>query len=137
MLNKLLQIQDTFQSVLLVTLIFFAYFLSEDTNPIKHLSDHLYICSSINNNINPNLIGLQNNGEAQVLSNTVGIFFFFAILVINGISKISNVAVPGDSKKINFVFFEISFSKFLILFNWVKIFYFYTIILLKYYYRKF
>ena len=64
--------------------------------------------------LTPSLIGLQNNGDAQVLSKTVGMFFFFAILVINGISSISNVAVPGDSKKINFVFFEISLLKFLI-----------------------
>ena len=64
----------------------------------------------------PSLTGLQNNGDAQVLSKTVGIFFLIAILVINGISRISKVAVPGDSKNINFVFFEINFSKFLIFF---------------------
>ena len=46
----------------------------------------------------PNLIGLQNKGEAQVLSITVGIFFFLAIFVMKGISIISKVAVPGDSK---------------------------------------
>ena len=46
----------------------------------------------------PRLIGSQNKGDAQVLSKTVGIFFLLAILVINGISIISKVAVPGDSK---------------------------------------
>ena len=66
--------------------------------------------------LTPSLIGLQNNGEPQLLSNTVGIFFFFAILVIKGISKISKVAVPGDSKKINFVLMEIFFSKLLMFF---------------------
>ena len=62
--------------------------------------------------LTPNLNGWQNNGEAHVLSQTVTILYFFAIFVINGISSISKVAVPGDSKKINFVFFVISFSKF-------------------------
>ena len=46
----------------------------------------------------PSLIGLQNNGDAHVLSITVGILFFLAIFVMKGISIISNVAVPGDSK---------------------------------------
>ena len=46
----------------------------------------------------PSLIGSQYKGDAQVLSKTVGIFFLLAILVINGISTISKVAVPGDSR---------------------------------------
>ena len=55
--------------------------------------------------LTPNFNGLQNIGDAQVLSITVIILYFFAIFVILGTSIISNVAVPGDSKKINFVFF--------------------------------
>ena len=58
----------------------------------------------------PNLSGLQNIGEAQVLSATVIILFFFAIFVILGKSIISKVAVPGDSKKINYVLFFMSLS---------------------------
>ena len=53
----------------------------------------------------PSFNGLQNIGEAHVLSATVIILFFFAIFIILGKSIISNVAVPGDSKKINRVFF--------------------------------
>ena len=62
----------------------------------------------------PSSIGLQNIGDAHVLSITVGIFFLLAILVIFGISRISNVAVPGDSKYINLVFGLINFSNFFI-----------------------
>jgi len=59
----------------------------------------------------PNLNGLQKIGEAQVLSDTVIKLYFFAIFVIFGKSIISKVVVPGDSKKINLVFFFINFSK--------------------------
>ena len=58
--------------------------------------------------LTPNLNGLQNIGDAQVLSATVIILFFFAIFVIFGKSIISNVAVPGDSKKISLVLSFIS-----------------------------
>ena len=61
----------------------------------------------------PNLNGLQKIGEAQVLSDTVIKLYFFAIFVIFGKSIISKVVVPGDSKKINLVFFLLIFRNYL------------------------
>ena len=85
--------------VLVVTLIFFEYFLSELTKPIR-ISEcpFMYFVPASIIILTPSFIGSQKRGDAQVLSRTVGIFFFFAIVVILGISRISNVAVPGDSK---------------------------------------
>ena len=73
--------------------------MSELTKPIKVSECPLiyFVPASITILI-PNFNGSQKRGDAQVLSITVGTFFFFAIFVILGISSISNVAVPGDSR---------------------------------------
>ena len=51
----------------------------------------------------PRSKGFKNNGVAHVLSMTVGMPALFAIFTIAGISWISKVLEPGDSKKISLV----------------------------------
>ena len=51
----------------------------------------------------PRSKGFKNNGVAHVLSMTVGIPNLFAIFTIAGMSWISKVFEPGDSKKMSFV----------------------------------
>ena len=101
--------------VLVKNLIFCAVLLSVVIKP-RRISEWtlIYFVPASTIILIPSFNGLQNIGEAHVLSATVIILFFFAIFAIFGKSIISNVAVPGDSNKINLVLYLILLLKFFI-----------------------